>query len=118
VVSRAGDILAGEGYTVAKLGVGEYRIVLDPALGAGFAIPVVSSFEGNAGDRVPYLQVVGQNFFAVRFFDRTNPAPTPVDSQFTFIVMDSNMGPASASSARQAMPDAAADVENSEIVAP
>lgn len=118
VVSRAGGILAGQGYTVVKVGVGVYRIILDPPLGTGFAIPVVTPFEANAGDRVAYLSVVGNGFFTVAFFDRTNPAPTPLDSQFTFIVMDSDAGPAPASSAQQATFDAAMDVTDSEIVAP
>jgi hypothetical protein len=91
-VSRSGGILAGEGFTVTKLGTGSYRITLDPVLGSGFAIPVVTSFEGVAGDRLPYVNLVGGSFFDVKFFERTTPAPTLIDSQFTFIVMDSAAG--------------------------
>jgi hypothetical protein len=99
-VSRNGDILAGEGFTVTKLGTGSYRITLDPFLGSGFAIPVVTSFEGVAGDRLPYVNLVGGSFFDVKFFERTTPAPTLIDSQFTFIVMDSAAGgPAAAAAA-------------------
>jgi hypothetical protein len=100
VVSRDGLILAGQGFTVTKLGTGFYRIDLDPDLGSAFAVPVVSSFEGNAGDRVPYVHTVGGNFFEVRFFERTTPAPTFIDSQFSFIVMDSAVGGPAPAAAR------------------
>jgi hypothetical protein len=106
VVSRDGVILAGQGFTVTKLGTGEYRVTLDPDLGGGFAVPVVTSFEGNAGDRVPYVNAVGGGFFELRFFERTTPAPTLIDSQFSFIVMDSAAGGPAAAAAADA--DAAA----------
>jgi hypothetical protein len=110
VVSRGGDILAGQGFTVTKLDTGYYRISLDPALGRAFAVPVVTAFEGNAGDRVAYVHLVGGNFFEVRFFERTTPAPTLIDSQFSFIVMDSAVGGPAPSAARAAASgDAAAE---------
>jgi hypothetical protein len=99
VVARDGSILAGEGFTVTRLDVGEYRITLDPDLGDGFAIPVVTSFEGNAGNMVPYIDLVGGAAFEVRFFERTTAAPTGIDSQFTFIVMDSAAGGPAAATA-------------------
>jgi hypothetical protein len=100
VVSRDGNILAGQGFTVTKVDTGHYRITLDPDLGSAFAVPVVTSFEGNALDRVAYIHVVGGNFFEVRFAERTTPAPTLIDSQFSFIVMESNVGGPAPSAAR------------------
>jgi hypothetical protein len=117
VVSRDGFILAGQGFTVTKLGTGFYRINLDPALGSAFAVPVVSSFEGNTGDRVPYVHTVGGNFFEVRFFERTTPAPTFIDSQFSFIVMDSAVGGPAPSAARLST-SSTSEAETATIAAP
>jgi hypothetical protein len=116
-VSRNGDILAGEGFTVTKLGTGSYRITLDPILGSGFAIPVVTSFEGVAGDRLPYVNLVGGSFFDVKFFERTTPAPTLIDSQFTFIVMDSAAGGPAAAAVRLST-SSASEAETATIAAP
>jgi hypothetical protein len=117
VVGRNGDILAGQGFTVTKLGTGEYLITLDPDLGSGFAIPVVTSFEGNAGDRVPYVNVVAFSAFQVKFFERTTPAPTLIDSQFTFIVMDSAAGGPAPSAARLST-SSTSEAETATIAAP
>ena len=116
-VSRSGGILAGEGFTVTKLGTGSYRITLDPILGSGFAIPVVTSFEGVAGDRLPYVNLVGGSFFDVKFFERTTPAPTLIDSQFTFIVMDSAAGGPAAAAVRLST-SSASEAETATIAAP
>jgi len=120
VVARDGSILAGEGFTVVRLDTGQYRITLDPDLGDGFAIPVVTSFEGNAGNMVPYIGTVGPAFFDVRFFERTTAAPTLIDSQFTFIVMDSAAGGPAAAAAAGARFSASSttDTETPEIAAP
>jgi hypothetical protein len=101
VVSRDGTVLAGSGFTVSKLGVGEYRITFAPNPFTGFAVPVVTSFEGNAGAMVPYIDLVGGDLFEVRFFERTTAAPTPIDSQFSFIVVESNLGVATQSAIMQ-----------------
>jgi hypothetical protein len=100
VVSRDGAVLAGQGFTVTKVATGHYRINLDPVLGSAFAVPVVSAFEGNALDRVAFVHLVGGNFFEVRFVERTTPAPTLIDAQFSFIVMDSAVGGPAPSAAR------------------
>jgi hypothetical protein len=102
VVSREGTVLAGSGFTVTKLGVGEYRITFAPNPFNGFAVPVVTSFEGNAGAMVPYIDLVGGNLFEVRFLERTTAAPTPIDSQFSFVVVDSNLGAATQAAASRA----------------
>jgi hypothetical protein len=105
VVSREGTILAGSGFTVTKLGVGEYRITFAPNPFTGYAVPVVTSFEGNAGAMVPYIDLVGVNLFEVRFFERTTAAPTLIDSQFSFVVVDSNLGAATQAAAARAGSD-------------
>jgi len=94
VVARDGTILTGTGFAVTKVSTGHYRILYNPSPFTGFAVPVVTSFEGNAGDRVPYVNLVGSNLFEVKFFERITAAPTLIDSQFTFIVLDSNAGAA------------------------
>ncbi|MFO7661346.1 MAG: hypothetical protein R6X18_02010 [Chloroflexota bacterium] len=98
VISREGTILAGQDFTVTKIGTGHYRIMFAPNPFSAFAIPVVTSFEGNAGAMVPYINVVSNSFFDVKFFERTTPAPTLIDSQFTFVVVDSALGTAAAAS--------------------
>lgn len=102
MVSREGTVLAGSGFTVTKLDVGEYRITFAPNPFTGFAVPVVTSFEGNAGAMVPYIDLVGGNLFEVRFFERTTAAPTPIDSQFSFVVVDSKLGAATQAAAARA----------------
>lgn len=102
VVGRDGSILAGSGFTVQKLGTGSYRITFAPNPFTGYAIPVVSSFEGFAGAMVPYVHVVGGDLFEVRFYERTTPTPTFIDSQFTFVVVDSNLGAAAQAAATRA----------------
>jgi hypothetical protein len=92
-VGRDGQILAGTGFTVAKVSVGHYRVTYAPdPFGGGFAVPVVTAFEGNAGSQVAYIHVVRGDFFEVRFFDRTTVAPTLIDAQFSFHVISSALG--------------------------
>ena len=119
IVGRDGTILAGQGFTVSKPDVGIYTILFDPDPFNGFAIPVVTSFEGNSGNMLPFVQVVGGNFFVVRFYERTTAAPTFIDAQFTFVVMDSDAGSAAAAStARSSASDATTDDAASTIAAP
>ena len=121
VVARDGAILAGEGFTVVRSGTGTYRIGLDPALGGGFPIPVVTSFESGA-PTIPYIELIvggGSAAFVVRFYERTTAAPTLIDSQFTFIVMDSQAGgPAATAAAARFSASSTTDSETPEIAAP
>ena len=52
-----------------------------------YPIPVVTPFDGTANS-VAYIQSIGAGTFNVKFFARTGAASTPVDTQFTFIVVD------------------------------
>ena len=86
VVSRPGDILAGQGFTVTRQAAGSYRVTMDAGRISGFVVPTVTTFENVNRNRVT-TQVVGvgfNTFFDVQFRDVNG---TLVDSQFSFHVI-------------------------------
>lgn len=85
-IGQNGAILAGSGFTVTKPGTGIYQIRFTPGIFTGFPIPTVTTFDNNA--QMPAIQLVLAG--AVSGFDVTYP----VNTQFTFVALDSNIGAA------------------------
>jgi len=86
VIDRNGNVLAGEGFTVSRTGVGAYTISFTPGRVTGFPIPTVSLIENIDRNGVtPSIQGIGFGAqFLVTFW---NTAGNPVDSQFSFVVL-------------------------------
>jgi hypothetical protein len=98
-VDRTGTILAGQGFTVERTGVGAYTITFEPGRISGFPMPNVTMIENITRNGVtPLIQGVGfSSQFLVSFFDT---AGNPIDAQFSFTVLGAP-GPAPAAAAER-----------------
>jgi len=96
-VDRTGTILAGQGFTVERTGVGAYTVTFEPGRISGFPMPNVTMIENITRNGVtPLIQGVGfSSQFLVSFFDT---AGNPIDAQFSFTVLGAP-GPAPSAAA-------------------